>query len=62
MAQRFPGPVPTQGPGGPPQQRYPPPQNPGMRQYASQTFPVSSGWEDGATGVLLFCFAAKDWV
>jgi SWI/SNF-related matrix-associated actin-dependent regulator of chromatin subfamily D len=44
MAQRFPGPVPTQGPGGPPQQRYPPPQNPGMRQYASQTFPQRTGY------------------
>lgn len=41
MAQRFPGPVPPQGPGGPPPQRYPPPQNPGMRPYATQNFPVS---------------------
>lgn len=41
MAQRFPGTVPTQGPAGSPQQRYPPPQNPGMRQYPVQNFPVS---------------------
>lgn len=41
MAQRFPGTVPSQGPAGSPQQRYPPPQNPGMRQYPVQNFPVS---------------------
>lgn len=38
MAQRFP--VPNQVPGGPPPQRYAPPQNPAMRQYPGQNFPV----------------------
>lgn len=42
MAQRFPGTVPNQGPAGSPQQRYPPPQNPAMRQYPVQNFPVSN--------------------
>lgn len=40
MAQRFPGPGPSPGPGGPPPQRYQQPQNPGMRQYNQQNFPV----------------------
>lgn len=40
MAQRFSGPVPNQGPVVPPQQRYQQPQNPGMRQYGQQAFPV----------------------
>ncbi|KAJ8932767.1 hypothetical protein NQ314_014469 [Rhamnusium bicolor] len=44
MAQRFPGPVPTQGSGVPPPQRYQQPQNPGMRQYAQQTFPQRTGY------------------
>lgn len=42
MAQRFPGTVPNQGPSGSPQQRYPPPQTPGMRQYPVQNFPAVS--------------------
>lgn len=42
MAQRFPGPAPPQVPGGPPPQRYPPQQSPGMRPYGAQNFPVSS--------------------
>lgn len=41
MAQRFPGPGPSPGPSGPPPQRYQQPQNPGMRQYSQQNFPVS---------------------
>lgn len=41
MAQRFSGPVPNPGPSGPSQQRYVPPQNPGMRQYPGQNFPVN---------------------
>lgn len=40
MANRFQGPVPNQGPSGPPQPRYPS-QNPNMRQYSSPNFPVS---------------------
>ncbi|KAF2902815.1 hypothetical protein ILUMI_03372 [Ignelater luminosus] len=40
MAQRFPGAVPSQVPAGPPQQRYAPPQQPGMRQYPGQSYPV----------------------
>lgn len=41
MAQRFPGPALNQGPPGPPQPRYPAPQNPTLRQYAGPNFPVS---------------------
>ncbi|KAG5891367.1 hypothetical protein JTB14_007607 [Gonioctena quinquepunctata] len=44
MAQRFPGPGPTQGPGGIPPQRYQQPQNPGMRQYNQQNFPQRAGY------------------
>lgn len=41
MAQRFTGPAAPGPPPGPPQTRYAPPPNPGMRQYGSQNFPVS---------------------
>ncbi|XP_046993359.1 brahma-associated protein of 60 kDa isoform X1 [Schistocerca americana] len=39
MAQRFTGP-PAAGPGVPPQQRYPPPPVPPLRQYAGPSFPL----------------------
>lgn len=52
MAQRFPGAVPSQVPAGPPQQRYAPPQQPGMRQYPGQSYPV--GWN--FVLLLLFIF------
>ncbi|KAJ8973630.1 hypothetical protein NQ317_011958 [Molorchus minor] len=42
MAQRFPGPVPNQGPGVPPPQRYQP--QTGMRQYGQQSFPQRTGY------------------
>lgn len=42
MAQRFPGPGPAPVPPGPPQQRYPPPQNPQLRQYSGPSFPVNN--------------------
>lgn len=41
MAQRFQGAVPNQGPAGPPQPRYPPPQNPSLRQYSGPNYPVN---------------------
>lgn len=44
MAQRFPGPGPAPVPPGPPQQRYPPPQNPQLRQYSGPSFPPRSGF------------------
>lgn len=46
MAQRFPGAVPNQAASGPappgPPQRYPQPQNSGMRHHNQQNFPVTN--------------------
>lgn len=45
MAQRFQPTIPNQGPAGPPQPRYPPPQNPSLRQYQGPNFPVSTTFD-----------------
>ncbi|ENN75399.1 brahma-associated protein of 60 kDa isoform X2 [Dendroctonus ponderosae] len=52
MAQRFPVPGASPGAGGPPPQRYPQPQNPGMRQYSQQqTFPQRAGYSNPPTAI-----------